>query len=247
MSTLKTPGPKSSKSKALSLDLSRNQIFMSSSYRKRMAEPATTTDIQRFRISNRVYHKSQIKISRFDSSPFTQRGKVLSSSLVKLNKPDLKSNLLNEQDIIGKLRIRKKKGKLARKREAEIQNRGIPRTELKPNFPKVLNFITYYRHLVDISCTEEDLPISIDSGLKGKTKFEFFVNVNEAEASPTKYICYDESNNLVLDKSSLKLNNPSALRQFKRLSLLIVGRLSKKVLFSATCNCKILEVLICQM
>ena len=128
---------------------------------------------------------------------------------------------------------------MAKKREAEISNRGIPRIELKPKFPKVLNFITFYRHLIDIECTADDLPISIDSGFKGNKRFEFFVNINGVQASSSKYLCYDECNNLILDKDSLKLANPSAIRQFKDISILIVGRLSKKVLFSATCNCTI--------
>ena len=68
------------------------------------------------------------------------------------------------------------------------------------------------------------------------------MNINGVQANSSKYLCYDECNNLILDKDSLKLNNPSAARQFKEISLLIIGRLSKKVLFSATCNCTNTEI-----
>ena len=143
------------------------------------------------------------------------------------------------------MRIRMKKGKLDKKRAAEVTNRGIPQTELKPKFPKVLDFVTYYRHLVHIQCKVDDLPLSIDSGYKEKRKFEFFVNINGVNPSNDKYLCYSESNNLILNIESLKLNNSSTVREFREINLLIVGRLSKKVLFTVTCNFK--TVLIIQI
>ena len=53
---MKTPGPKSCKSKALSLDLTKQSIFMSPSYKKGVTDPFSARVFQQYRISNRTYH-----------------------------------------------------------------------------------------------------------------------------------------------------------------------------------------------